>query len=90
MGIINVSADDVEHVVHAVDEIDIGVAGGAEHDFRAIGAAFGGVAGEVVRTDVGFSFHDAGAKLVAVDAVDEDFAEKIGGNNLGRAVVESS
>ena len=52
--------DDVEHFVHAVDEVDVGVPAPTEHDFGARGAAFGGVAGEIMGADVGFGFDDAG------------------------------
>ena len=58
-------------MVDAVDEIDVGVAGRAEHDLGARGEAFGGVGGEVVRAEVGFHFHDFADALDAVGVVNE-------------------
>ena len=54
----------------------------------ARGAAFGGVAGEVVRADVGFGFDDAGAEGVAAVAADEDGADEVAGDGGGVGLKE--
>ena len=84
------AGDDVEHVVHAVDEVDIGVTCGAEHDFGARGATFGGMTGEVVGADVGFGFDDSGAALCMGGFVNEDRADEVGGDLLGVSGEEGS
>jgi len=55
-------AGDVETVVGAVDEIDVGVAGWSEQDGSAGGVAGGGVGGGIVLAEVGFDFDDAGGE----------------------------
>ena len=55
-------AGDVEAVVVAVDEIDVGVAGWAEEDGIAGGEAGGGVGGGIVLAEIGFDFDDAGGE----------------------------
>ena len=82
--------DGVDAVVEAVDEVDVGVAWGSEHDFGAWGAAFGGVGREVVGAEVGFGFDDAAGAEEAVDLVGEGCAEEVAGDFAGVAVVEGS
>ncbi len=83
-------AGDVEAVVIAVDEVDVGVAGGAEEDGIAGGAAGGGVSCGVVFSEVGFDFDDAGGERIASAIADEDFAEEFAGHAAGIAVVEGA
>src|SRR5581483_5424583 len=70
--------DDVEAVVHAVDQVDVGAAGRPEHDRRAGSAPARGVRGEIVRADVRFDLHDAAVEAAAGSVVDEPAAEQIG------------
>jgi hypothetical protein len=53
-------------MVHAVDEIDIGMAGRAEHGLGPRREPLGGVRGQIVRAQVGLDFDDAAAALDAV------------------------
>lgn len=62
---------DVEAIVHAVDEIDVGVAGGTINDFGAGGDAAGGVGGFVVETEIGLDLGDGGGEI----AMDQHLAE---------------
>ena len=68
-GIARGQAGDVEAIVVAVDEVDVGVAGGSEENLVAGGLAAGGVGGIVVGTEIGLEFDDApregGRPLVA-------------------------
>jgi hypothetical protein len=77
-------ADEVEAFVHAVDEIDVGVAGFAEHDAGAIGDAAPTMSSAVVDAQVGFHFYDPSGGF----AVDEDFAQAIARDFNDRAGVE--
>lgn len=76
--------DEIEALVDAVDEIDVGAAGRAEDDLGAGGDAAGGVGGFVIEAEVGFGFDDGGG----VGAADEEFAEEIAGDGDGVAGVE--
>jgi len=88
-GVIHGAGDDVEHPVEAVAEVNVEVAGLPEHDFGARGAAFGGVAGFVVGTVVGFHFRDAEADLGSVrESAHEGFAQEVTGDFEGWAVEE--
>ena len=51
--------DSVEVPPHAVDQIDVGVAGRAEHNLVAFGAAAGGVCRVVCFPQVAFGFGNA-------------------------------
>jgi hypothetical protein len=64
-------AGDVQAVVTAVDEINVGVAGRAEEDGVAGGFSGGGVGGEVVFCEIGFDFDDAGGEVGRVSAEEE-------------------
>lgn len=75
---------DVEAIVHAVDQIDIGVAGRAVDDFGAGSDAAGGVGGFVGKPEIGFDFDDRGGQV----AVDEHFAQQSAGDGDGVAVIE--
>ena len=66
--------DDVEAVVHAVDQIDVGVAGRTVQGRGALGAAEARVAGLVLFVHVGLDLDDAAGALV----VHEVEAEGIG------------
>ena len=76
--------DDVEALVHPVDEIDVGMAGGAEDDAGARGESAGGVGSEIADTEVGFDFDDAAGGFV----VDENLAQQVARDGGGGAAVE--
>ena len=62
--------DEVQTFVHAVDEVDVGVAGRTEDDARAIGGAAPGVRGAIVDAKIRFHFHDSSGRA----AVHQDLA----------------
>src|SRR5205807_70615 len=72
-------AGDVETVVIAVDEVDVGVAGKSEEDGVAGRLAGGGVGGGIVDTEIGFNLDDAGGEIEAGSLADQDFAEEVAG-----------
>ena len=78
--------DEVQAFVHAVDEIDVGVAGLIEHYAGAIGDAAPGMSGAVVDAQVGFHFDDSSGSF----SMDEDFAQAVTGDFDDRARVETA
>jgi hypothetical protein len=81
---------DVEAVVHAVDEVDIGVSGWAEEDCVVGSEAAGRVGCRVDEAEVGFDFDDAGGEAFALEVADEELAEEGPGYSVGGAGVEAS
>ena len=79
---------DIEAVVHAVDEVDVRVAGWAEEGGVVGCEAAEGVGGGVGATEVGLDFDDAADEALAFEMANEKFAEKGSGHDLGRARVE--
>jgi hypothetical protein len=73
-------AGDIEAVVIAIDEIDIGVTGRAEEDGVAGGASDGGVGRGVVCAEISFHFDDAAREVNLLVGADEEFTEKIAGD----------
>jgi len=69
-------AGDVEAVVVAVDEINVGVAGRTEQDRGAGSIACESVGRGIVFPQVGFDFDDAGGDGKGAVAADKDLAEK--------------
>ena len=80
--------DDVQAVVHAVDHVDIGPAAGAEHHRGSCGLSPGGVAGEVVGSEVGLDLHDAAGKCPAVVLSQKNLPQKVPGHFLRRAFIK--
>jgi hypothetical protein len=74
------SGHHVEAVPHAIDKVDIGMAGRTEHNLVASGAASGGMGGEILRPLVGLGLDDlpdlavasAGTRRAYVDQVHAD------------------
>ena len=66
-------ADKVQALVHAVDEIDVGMAGLVEYHARSIGDSAPGMRCAIIDTQVGFHFDDSSGGL----AMHQDFAEAI-------------
>lgn len=77
-GFVELAADDVEAVVHAVSEVDVGGAGLRVHRFVAFGpSAVVGVAGAVVYADVGLGLDYAAREAGAVgEDPDEEPAQE--------------
>ena len=82
--------DDIHAIVHAVDKIDVGMTGRSEHDPGAPGQALGGVGGEIMRTKVGFDFHDFADALDTIIVVDKIFAEQFLRDEDGIAIVKGA
>jgi len=79
-------ADQVEALIHPVNEVNVGVAGRPEDDLGARGDAACRVGGLVVCAEVGFGFdNDAGGA-----AVDEDLTEQGASDIDGRAGVKGA
>ena len=70
-------AGDVEAVVVAVNEINIGVTGRAEQYGIAQSPAGGGVSRRIVEAEVSFDFHDAGSEFGGAGFAEQDLAEKL-------------
>ena len=83
-------AGDVEAVVIAVNEVDVGMAGSAEEDGVAQGFSGGGVGGRVFYAEVGFDFDDAGAEIGFGSLAHEDFAQQVAGYAARSAGKESA
>ena len=80
----------VEAVVHAVDEVDVGVSGRAEEGEVVGGEASVGVGGGVGEAEVGLDLGDAAGEALAVEIADEELAEEGSRDDLGGAGVEGS
>ena len=83
-------AGDVEAIVIAVDEVDIGVARRAEKNGGAGGVASGGVSSEVVFSEIGFDFDNASREMEWAIVAEENFAKEGPGHAAGVAGVEGS
>ena len=82
--------DDIHAEMHAINEIDVGVAGWAEHSFGARREAASGMGGEVVGAEIGFGLDDFADAAGAVGDVDEVFAEQFARDEGGVPVVEGA
>jgi len=72
---------EVQAVVHAIREVDVGVARRSEHHLRARRApAAGGMGSQVVRPQVGLDLDQPAPPLLAVDLADEDLAQQVTGD----------
>lgn len=70
-------ADEVQTLVHSINEIDVGVAGLSENHAGAIGDTAPGVRGTVAYAQVGFHFYDTSGRLAMyqnlAQAITRDF-----------------
>src|SRR5258708_35936962 len=69
--------DDVEAVVHSIDQIYVGVTAAHEHHVGARGSSFRSMTREVVRTDVGLRFDDASRTIRTAIVVQQHEPEQI-------------
>jgi hypothetical protein len=83
-------AGEIQTEVHAVDEVDVGEAGRSEEDGVACGLTGEGVGGGVVEAEVGFDFEDAAGEVFAVEGADEELAEEVARDELGRLELEAA
>ena len=78
--------DDIQHPVDAVDEVDVPPTGRTEHDRRAWSVSLGGVAGQIVRSNVGFGFVNLGNNRFARLPAHQIFAQQLAATiSAGRA-----
>ncbi len=68
--------DQVEALVHPIDEIYVGVAGRAEDHAGTVCNAAGGMSGQVIAAEIGFGFDDDSSG----GTVHEDRAEEAAGD----------
>jgi hypothetical protein len=83
-------AGDVEAIVIAVDEVNVGVARRAEKNGGSSGVAGGGVRGEIVFAEIGFDLDDAGGKMEWAIVAKKDFAQEVAGDAARVAGVEGT
>ena len=75
--------------MHAIAEVDVGVSGGAEHDFVARCFADSRVCGEIALAEIGFGLDDApGDDVARGQSAKEDFSQQLAGDDPGVAFVE--
>ena len=72
--------DSIQAEVEAVDHVDIGAASVLKHDRRPGSFPFRGVAGQIMRTDVGLGLDDLPREVLASQSPDQNLAEKVPGN----------
>src|SRR5258708_173372 len=76
-------AGEVEAVVHAIDEVDVGEAGRAEEHCVAWGPANEGVSGRIVGAHVGFDLRDAPDETLSTETANDELAEQSAGHDFG-------
>src|SRR5271157_4707990 len=79
---------DVQAVVHAIDEVDIGMTGRAEHDLGARGAAASRVGSKVVRAQIRLGLDDPPDLTAVIDAANEELAQEVPSHTLGVTIVK--
>ena len=80
--------DDVHAIIHAVNEINIGMAGRTEHDASSLGKALGRMSGEIMWAEVSFDLDNAADSFDAGGGVHEPFSEQFARDKDGVAVIE--
>lgn len=73
-------ARDVQAKVGSIDKVNIGKAGGAEHDGIARRESGKGVRSGIFLSEIGFDFNDAGGEECFLIGANEELAEKFAGN----------
>ena len=85
----DLASDDVQHPMHAINEIDVERAGLAEHDLGPLGApAARGMRGEILRSDIGLGLGDDVGGEAASSAPQQGLAEQVPRNLIGGAIEE--
>lgn len=67
---------DIHAVVHAVDHVDVGMAGGAEHDSCPRSDPSRGMTGLVVGSEIGFDLHDPARSASSVLYVHQERSQE--------------
>lgn len=70
-------AGNIQAIVIAIDEVNVGVAGWSENHGVSWRVACGGVGGWVINPQVGFNFNYAGSETRCVRPAYQDFSEKV-------------
>ena len=78
----------IEHLIHPVNQVNVGMPRGTEQNFRVLRAAFGGVGCEVMGTDIGFGLHDARPVFLPANATNEDRPDQVPGELFRITLVE--
>ena len=86
--LVDASGDDIQHVMHAVDQVDVGMTGRTEHDRRPRRPAAGGMTGEVVAAHVGLGLDEPGTQDAPADPPAEHLPEERHGHGFGIAGIE--
>jgi hypothetical protein len=81
--------DDVQHIVHAVDKVNVGHTGRAEHHLIAGCSTAGGVTGAVSGAKVCFCLSNDGTQTLSVNNTHQFLAQQLPGNGQGIAAVEA-
>ena len=68
---------DVQAMMHAINEVDVGMTGLAEHDLGARGAAAGRVSSKVVRAQIRFRLDDPPDPGAVIDMANQEIAQEI-------------
>ena len=79
---------DIHAEIHAVNEINVGMSGRAEHDLRPRGPSPGGMRREIVLAQVSLDFHNFSDARDAAGPVYEQLSRQFAGDQSGVAVVK--
>src|SRR5208283_4543212 len=79
---------DVQAVVHAIDQVDIGMTGRAEHDLGARSAAACRVGSEVARAQIRLGLDDPPDLAAAINAANDELAQEVPSHTLGVTIVK--
>src|SRR5947209_121310 len=82
------AGDDVQHVVHAVDQIDVGVTAASEHNLGSRCAPLGCVTRQIVRPDVCLGFYNAGTQKSVISSTNENLADQRLGQSFGAGIIK--
>src|SRR5262245_49589370 len=82
------SGDHIEAVPKSINEIHIGMSGGAEHDFSARSASARGMRCEILWAHVRFRFHDAPHAPYTGVVTHEMHADQLSRDSEGVAGIE--
>jgi hypothetical protein len=80
--------DDVEAMVHAIDQVDVSMTRWAIHGRIPAGGARPGVTGQIRLIEVGFSFHDAPRQALAIQYAHDSLTQELSRHGQRRAGVK--
>ncbi len=76
--------------MHAVDEINVSMAGRSPEDVIACGAAGSGVRGSIVSAQIGFHLHDPSGDELAAFFANDELSQKVRRDDARIAIEELS